>query len=332
MLIWVVSVMLPPMAIFFPLFTLLGDLGYLPRVAFNLDRCFKCCGACGKQALTMCMGLGCNAAGVVGARIIDSKRERLIAILTNSFVPCNGRFPALISIISIFLVTGAGIIGNSVLSTVMLTLVITLGVGMTLLASKILSKTLLKGEPSSFALELPPYRRPQIGKVIVRSVFDRTLFVLGRAVVSAIPAGLILWILANVELGGNSLFSHFADALSPVGNIMGLDGIILASFIIGFPANETIVPIMMMGYLSGNVLTETTGLMQLKSIFLANGWDMVTAINTIIFFLFHWPCATTLLTVKKETKSAKWTFLAFALPTITGFLMCVMINLLSKLI
>ncbi len=332
MLIWVVSVMLPPMAIFFPLFTLLEDLGYLPRVAFNLDKCFKSCGACGKQALTMCMGFGCNAAGVVGARIIDSKRERLIAIITNSFVPCNGRFPALISIISIFVVTGAGVVKKSIMPAIVLTLVISVAVLITFLSSKLLSGTLLKGEPSSFALELPPYRRPQIGKVIVRSIFDRTLFVLGRAVVSAIPAGLVLWILANVNICSTSLFSMFSALLEPVGNIMGLDGIILAAFILGFPANETVIPIMVMGYLSGNILTETTGLMQLKEVFLANGWNTVTAINTIVFFLFHWPCATTVLTIKKETKSYKWTAVAFALPTVIGFVLCVTINLISKLI
>lgn len=327
MLIWVVSVMLPPMAIFFPLFTLLEDLGYLPRVAFNLDKCFKCCGACGKQALTMCMGLGCNAAGVVGARIIDSRRERLIAIITNSFVPCNGRFPALISIISLFITGGAGVL-LGVLPSVILTLVIALGVLMTLLASKFLSKTLLSGETSSFVLELPPYRKPQIGKVIVRSIFDRTLFVLGRAVISAIPAGLLLWVLANVYIDGVSLMAMFAQALEPVGKIMGLDGIILMAFILGFPANETVVPIMIMGYLSGNVLSDSVSLMQIKEILFMNGWDMVTAINTIIFFMFHWPCATTLLTIYKETKSVKWTAVSFLLPTIMGFLMCVAVNLI----
>lgn len=328
MLIWVVSVMLPPMAIFFPLFTLLEDSGYLPRVAFNLDRCFKCCGACGKQALTICMGFGCNAAGVVGARIIDSKRERIIAIVTNSLVPCNGRFPAIISVISLFIAGGIGIVSKNILSTLILTLVILLGVGMTFLASKFLSKTMLAGETSSFVLELPPYRRPQISKVIVRSVFDRTLFVLGRAVVSAIPAGLILWVLANVQTGGSSLFSHFTEFMDSIGNLMGLDGVILAAFILGFSANETIVPIMIMGYLSGTVLTDTVSLAQIKDVLILNGWDMVTAINTIIFFLFHWPCATTLITIYKETKSLKWTFCSFLLPTVIGFLLCVGINLI----
>lgn len=326
MLIWVVSVMLPPMAIFFPLFTLLEDLGYLPRVAFNLDRCFKKCGACGKQALTMCMGFGCNAAGVVGARIIDSPRERLIAIITNGLVPCNGRFPALVSVITVFIVSGA------VMPAVTLTGAIAIGVAMTFIASKFLSVTFLRGEASSFVLELPPYRRPQIGKVILRSVFDRTLFVLARAVVSAIPAGLLLWLIANVNVGGASVFSHICDFLAPLGNLMGLDGVILAAFILGFPANETVIPIMIMGYLSGTVLSDSVSLAQLRDMLILSGWDMVTAVNTIIFFLFHWPCATTMLTIYKETKSAKWTALSFALPTVIGMGLCIIINLTCNLL
>ena len=325
MLVWVVSVMLPPMAIFFPLFTILEDLGYLPRVAFNLDRCFKCCGACGKQALTMCMGFGCNAAGVVGARIIDSPRERLIAIITNSLVPCNGRFPALISVITVF------IAGGIFLPAVAMTGFIGLGVFMTFVASYFLSKTFLRGEASSFVLELPPYRKPQIGKVIVRSVFDRTLFVLGRAVVSAVPSGVLLWVLANVNINGASLFLHFCNFLTPLGNAMGLDGVILAAFILGFTANETVIPIMIMGYLSGTVLSDAVSLASLKDVLILNGWDMVTAINVIIFFLFHWPCATTMMTIYKETKSAKWTLVSFALPTAIGVLMCILVNLAGNL-
>lgn len=332
MLIWVVSVMLPPMAIFFPLFTLLEDAGVLPRIAFNLDKCFKCCGACGKQALTMCMGVGCNAAGVVGARIIDSPRERLIAIITNSLIPCNGRFPALISVISVFLITGTGVVSKNVLPALYLTVAIVLAAGMTLVASKFLSKTILRGQTSSFVLELPPYRRPQIGKVIVRSVFDRTLFVLSRAVVSAIPAGLLLWLLANISIDGVSLFSHICRILQPIGNLMGLDGVILAAFILGFPANETVVPIMIMGYLSGTVLTDTVSLAQLRDMLIVNGWDMVTAINTIIFFLFHWPCATTMITIYKETRSVRWTALSFALPTVIGVALCIAINLACNLL
>lgn len=326
MLIWVVSVMLPPMAIFFPLFTLLEDLGYLPRVAFNLDRCFKGCGACGKQALTMCMGFGCNAAGVVGARIIDSPRERLIAIVTNSLVPCNGRFPAIISVICVFLVSGA------FMPSVVLSCAVGLGVLMTLFASLFLSKTFLRGEPSSFVLELPPYRKPQIGKVIVRSVFDRTVFVLGRAVISAIPAGLILWLCANLYAGDESIFSHFCDFLAPFGKIMGLDGVILAAFILGFSANETVIPIMLMGYMSGTVLSDSVSLASLRDVLILNGWDTVTAINMIVFFLFHWPCATTMLTIYKETKNTKWTLLSFMLPTTIGISICVVVNLVLNLL
>jgi len=326
MLVWVVSVMLPPMAIFFPLFTILEDLGYLPRVAFNLDKCFKRCGACGKQALTMCMGFGCNAAGVVGARIIDSPRERLIAIITNSLVPCNGRFPALISVITVF------VVGGIFMPAVVLTGAITLGIVMTFLASKFLSRTFLKGETSSFVLELPPYRRPQIGKVIVRSVFDRTLFVLGRAVATAIPAGLLLWLLANINIDGMSLFSWFCEILEPLGSVMGLDGVILAAFILGFTANETVIPIMLMGYISGTVLTDGVGLAQLRDVLVLNGWNTVTAVNMIVFFLFHWPCATTMLTIYKETKSAKWALTSFALPTVVGITLCVVINLVCNLL
>ncbi len=236
-LAWVISVMLPPMAIFFPLFTLLEDFGYLPRVAFNLDRCFKRCAACGKQALTMCMGFGCNAAGIIGCRIIDSPRERLIAMITNNFVPCNGRFPTMIAIITMFFVGSAAGAFSSVLSAAILAGVIVLGVLMTLLISKILSATVLKGVPSSFTLELPPYRKPQIGKVIVRSIFDRTLFVLGRAIAVAAPAGLIIWLMANISVGDATLLAHCSGFLDPFARVIGMDGVILLAFILGFPAN-----------------------------------------------------------------------------------------------
>ena len=245
-LAWVISVMLPPMAIFFPLFTLLEDLGYLPRVAFNLDNFFKKACAHGKQALTMCMGFGCNAAGVIGCRIIDSPRERLIAIITNNFVPCNGRFPTLIAIITMFFAGNTAGLFRSAISTLLLTGVIVLGIAMTLLVSKVLSKTILKGLPSSFALELPPYRKPQIGRVIVRSVFDRTLFVLGRAIAVAAPAGLLIWLLANINLGGISILTHCAGFLKPFARLIGLDGYILMAFILGFPANEIVIPIILM--------------------------------------------------------------------------------------
>ena len=319
---WVVSVMLPPMAIFFPLFTLLEDLGYLPRVAFNLDHCFKKCHACGKQALTMCMGFGCNAVGVTGCRIIDSPRERLLAIITNNFVPCNGRFPTIISIITMFFIVGnAGII-SSFLSAAMLTGVILLGILLTIGISKLLSVTLLKGVPSSFTLELPPYRPPQVGKVIVRSIFDRTLFVLGRAVSVAAPAGLIIYIMANVTVGGNTLLAHTAGFLDPFARLFGLDGVILMAFILGFPANEIVMPIAIMAYLSGSTLTEFENLSTLKTLLVDNGWTWLTATCTMLFSLLHFPCSTTLLSIKKETGSIKWTLLGFLLPTICGMLLC----------
>lgn len=326
-LAWVVSVMLPPMAIFFPLFTLLEDAGYLPRVAYNLDKPFKCCNACGKQSLTMCMGFGCNAVGIMGCRIIDSPRERLLAILTNSFVPCNGRFPMIITMITVFLVGGG--IFSSVLSALIMTLVILLSVVMTFTATKLLSKTLLKGVPSSFTLELPPYRKPQICKVIVRSLFDRTVFVLGRAVAVAAPAGLVIWVLANVMIGDMSLLSHISAFLDPLGRLMGLDGVILIAFILGFPANEIVVPIMIMAYTAGGSLTEL-GADALKTLFISNGWTPVTAICVLLFSLMHWPCSTSLITVKKETGSIKWTLIAALLPTAFGVISCILVNLISK--
>ncbi len=328
-LTWVVAVMLPPMAIFFPLFTLLEDLGYLPRIAFNLDKMFKKCRACGKQALTMCMGFGCNAVGVSGARIIDSPRERLIAILTNVFVPCNGRFPTMITLITIFFV---GINGNSFLSVIILTLVILLGFLLTFLASYILSKTILKGVPSSFTLELPPYRKPQIGKVIIRSIFDRTLFVLSRAVIVAVPAGALIWLLANLHINDISLLNHISSFLDPFGKLIGMDGVILISFILGFPANEIVIPIMLMTYMATGNLVEYESLESLRSILVNNGWTVITAICVLIFSLCHFPCSTTCLTIKKETGSLKWTLLAIIIPTLIGIILCFLINNISNFI
>lgn len=329
---WVISVMLPPMAIFFPLFTLLEDSGYLPRIAYNLDRPFKCCGACGKQALTMCMGFGCNAAGIVGCRIIDSPRERMLAILTNSFVPCNGRFPALIAMISMFFVGAAGGIVSSVTSAVILTAVILFGILATFVSTRLLSKTVLRGAASSFTLELPPYRRPQVGRVIVRSIFDRTLFVLGRAVVSAVPAGIIIWLAANVDVAGASLLHHAAVFLDPAARLMGLDGVILMAFILGLPANEIVVPIMIMAYTSEGVLTDALSLTELRVLLTANGWTWITAVSMMIFIMMHWPCATSLLTVKKETGSLKWTAVAALLPTAAGVLCCIIFTAVARII
>ena len=329
-LAWVVSVMLPPMAIFFPLFTLLEDLGYLPRVAFNLDKYFKRACACGKQALTMCMGFGCNAVGVVGCRIIDSPRERLIAIITNNFVPCNGRFPTLIAIIAMFFVSGSGPF-QAALSTLLLTSVIVLGVCMTFAVSRLLSKTILKGVPSSFTLELPPYRKPQIGKVILRSMLDRTLFVLSRAAAIAAPAGLLIWIMANVTIADMSLLRICTQFLDPFARAFGLDGVILFAFILGFPANEIVVPIIIMAYLSsGSILT--LNISALRELLISNGWTWLTAVCTMLFSLLHWPCSTTCLTIKKETQSLKWTAVSFAVPTTIGLLVCFVVASMSRLL
>ncbi len=328
-LAWVVSVMLPPMMIFFPLFTLLEDLGYLPRIAFNVDNFFKKCSSCGKQALTMAMGFGCNAVGVCGARIIDSPRERLIAIITNSFVPCNGKLPTLIAIITMFLV-GVGT-GNSLLSVIILMLVIIFGIFMTFIISKILSKTILKGVPSSFTLELPPYRKPQVIKVIVRSVLDRTIFVLGRAVSIAIPAGLVIWLMANVKFNSISVLSYTSNFLDPFASLLGMDGVILLAFILGFPANEIVMPIIIMSYMATGNLTDFSNLTELKTLLVDNGWTITTAISVMLFSLMHWPCSTTCLTIKKETKSNKWTLISILVPTLCGIVVCFAFNLIVNL-
>ena len=389
-LAWVVSVMLPPMAIFFPLFTLLEDLGYLPRIAFNMDRAFKRCRACGKQCLTTAMGFGCNAVGVIGCRIIDSPRERLIAILTNAFVPCNGRLPTLFMMITLIFMstssvalesaagsTGAGNAAAaawkdlpfslspgavSLLSALLLTLVILLGIAATLAASWFLSHTLLKGMPSSFTLELPPYRRPQIGKVILRSIFDRTLFVLGRAAAVAAPAGLIIWLLANVLyvgpesgwfamspqistlpgteitaltasglLDAPSLLTLITGFFDPLGRLMGLDGVILAAFILGFPANEIVVPIILMTYLQNGYLMEMTSSSALAGLLAGQGWTRITVLCMMIFCLFHWPCSTTVLTIRKETGSWKWAAVSILLPTAVGIGLCILTNCICQL-
>ena len=327
-LTWIISVMLPPMAIFFPLFTILEDLGYLPRIAFNMDGFFKKCCCTGKQMITMCMGFGCNAAGVVGCRIIDSPRERLIAILTNSFVPCNGRFPFLIAISTIFIAGSITGFASSIISTIAVVFVILLGIFFTLIISKILSKTILKGIPSSFVLELPPYRKPQFGKILIRSIFDRTLFVLGRAISVAAPAGLVIWLFANIGFNGNSLLSIIANFLNPFAQLMGLDGYILTAFILGIPANEIVLPIILMCYLGGHSLVNLEDTFSIGQILISNGWTLLTAINVMLFTILHYPCATTLLTIKKETGSWKWTFFSFLLPTICGIVICMFNNLI----
>lgn len=324
---WVIAVMLPPMAIFFPLFTLLEDFGYLPRVAFNLDEAFRRCGAHGKQSLTMCMGFGCNACGVTGCRIIESPRERLIAILTNSFVPCNGRFPTLMAMILIFFIPVASPV-RTLAAGAVLTGFILLGIIVTLLMSKLLSSTILKGIPSSFILELPPYRVPKAGSVIIRSIRDRTVFVLGRAIAVAAPFGIVIWILANIKIGSVSILDHCTDFLDPFGRLIGVDGVIVMAFILGFPANEIVIPVMLMSYMSSGVLTDYSSLSQLQDILAGCGWTFRTALCVAILCLFHFPCGTTCLTVKKETGSLKWTACAFLLPTLTGIMLCMVINIL----
>lgn len=270
----------------------------------------------------MCMGFGCNAAGIVGCRIIDSPRERLIAMLTNNFVPCNGRFPTLIAILTMFFVGTAGGALQSISSALLLTGIIVLGVLMTFLVSALLSRTILKGVPSSFTLELPPYRKPQIGKVIVRSILDRTLFVLGRAMAVAAPAGMIIWILANVTVGDMTLLAHCAGFLDPFARFLGLDGVILMAFILGLPANEIVVPIIIMAYLATGSLTDLSDLSALRALLTENGWTWITAVSTMLFSLMHWPCSTTCLTIRKETQSWKWTAAAFVIPTVMGMLVC----------
>ena len=332
---WIVSVMLPPMAIFFPLFTLLEDLGYLPRIAFNLDKCFKKCCSSGKQALTMCMGFGCNAAGVVGCRIISSKRERLIAILTNSFVPCNGRFPFLITIATIFFTSAAHAgesLKSSLIATFIVFIIVCIGIGFTFLVSYILSKTILKGATDCTLLELPPYRKPQIGKILVHSLLDRTLFVLGRALSVAVPAGILIWILSNIQIANISILTYIANFFDPFAKLMGLDGYILTAFLLGLPANEIVLPIILMCYTGAGSLIDTNSIQSLFEILSANGWTIITAINVMLFSLLHFPCATTLLTIKNETKSWKWTAIAFLIPTVIGIVMCMMFNLIYHII
>ena len=326
---WVVSVMLPPMLIFFPLFALLEEAGYLPRVAFLLDHTFCRCRACGKQALTMCMGLGCNAVGVTGCRIIDSPRERLVAILTNSMVPCNGRFPTLIALIALF-AAGGGLGGSLVRAAALLALLL-VGVGATFLASRLLTATVLRGAPSAFTLELPPFRRPAWRRGIAESVTQRALFVLRRAVTAAAPAGLVIWLAANAAPGGVTLLARLCGFLDPFARVLGLDGAILAAFLLAAPANELMLPILLMAYLSSGTVADTGDLSALGTLLTGHGWTWLTALNTMLFSLLHWPCATTCLTIRSETGSWKWTAAAILLPTGMGVLLCACTTALARL-
>jgi ferrous iron transport protein B len=306
-LAWVVSVMLPPMAIFFPAFTILEDLGYLPRVAYNMDFLFKKAGAHGKQALTMAMGFGCNAAGVVATRVIDSPRERLIAILTNNFVPCNGRFPTLIMLATVFVAASFSPAAASFIAAASVVGVVLIGVFVTLVVSWFLSRTVLKGQASAFTLELPPYRRPNVGRILYTSLIDRTIFVLLRAIMTAVPAGAVIWVLGNIHVHGASVADAVAGFLNPFGLLLGLDGVILLAYIIAIPANEIVVPTMLMVYMGAGMMTGVPSFAGLRSLLIEqNGWTMLTAINLMLFSLLHNPCATTILTIYKETKSVKW--------------------------
>ncbi len=318
---WVVSVMLPPMAIFFPLFTLLEDFGLLPRISFNLDPIFKCCGSCGKQALTMCMGLGCNAVGVTSCAIISSPRQKLISILTNSFMPCNGRFPTIILLAAILFPEGADIS-----APISVMAVILLGVAATLISTKLLSLIYCRKETMSFALELPPYRKPKIWDTLLRSFYDRTLKVLFRAIKASAPAGLIIWLLANININDASLISYICRYLDAPASVFGLNGTILFAFILGLPANEIIMPIVLMCCASGNSLMLIPDAQEMGAILQNNGWNECTIICVLIFTLFHWPCATTLMTIKKECGKIRYVVLAALLPCLWGFLLCFIVN------
>jgi ferrous iron transport protein B len=320
-LAWVVAVMLPPMAIFFPIFTILEDLGYLPRVAFNLDWLFKRAGAHGKQALTMAMGFGCNAAGVISTRVIDSPRERLIAILTNNFVPCNGRFPTLILLATVFVAASVPPVLASVVAAGSVVWVVLIGVFFTLLMSWVLSRTVLRGEASAFTLELPPYRRPNVMRILYTSLIDRTIFVLWRAMQTAAPAGAVIWILGNISVNNISLAQHVANFLNPLGLLIGLDGVILLAYIIAIPANEIVVPTMMMVYMGVSVMTDVPGFAELRTLLIdGHGWTLLTAINLMLFSLLHNPCATTIMTIYKETKSVRWATLSVVITLGLAFL------------
>lgn len=331
-LAWVVSVMLPPMAIFFPLFTILEDLGYLPRVAFNLDFLFRRAGAHGKQALTMAMGFGCNAAGVIATRVIDSPRERLIAILTNAFVPCNGRYPTLIMLATIFVGAQFPAAVASVAAAGAVVAVVALGIAFTLVVSWALSRTILSGQASAFALELPPYRRPGVLRILYTSLIDRTLFVLMRACMTAAPAGGIIWLLGNVVAGDATLDQHAARALEPLGRALGLDGVILLAYVIAIPANEIVVPTMLMVYLGAGQMTELTSFDELRRVLVdGHGWTLLTAVNLMLFSLLHNPCATTILTIFKETRSARWAAFGALLPLGIGLLVTFLVATVWRL-
>jgi len=327
----VISVMLPPMAIFFPTFALLENYGYLPRVAFNMDRLFKSVGAHGKQSLTMAMGFGCNAAAVMSSRIIESPRERMLAILTNNFVPCNGRWGTLIVLASLFMATGFTGGMQSLVTTAVIVGIVLFGILITFLVSWILSKTALKGVPTHYTLELPPYRKPKFFDTVLRTSLNKSFSVLNRAIKVAAPAAILTWVLANIYVGDTSILLHIVNFLDPLGQLIGLDGYILMAFLIGLPANEIVLPILLMGYLSTGALIDVDSIDDLKQIFLDNGWTWLTALNMMLFSLLHFPCGTTLVNIYKETKSIKWTFWSFMIPTGIAFLVTFLIAQIVRL-
>jgi len=339
---WVVSVMLPPMAIFFPLFTLLEDFGYLPRVAFNLDNVFRKSGAHGKQALSMTMGFGCNAAGVVATRIIDSPRERLIAIITNNFALCNGRWPTQILIASLFIGALVPAYWGGLISAMAVVGIAVLGVLLTFVVSWSLSRTVLRGEASTFSLELPPYRPPRIWQTIYTSVIDRTLIVLWRAVTFALPAGAVIWLISNIVIGGQSIAEHLINILNPIGILIGLNGIILVAYIVAIPANEIVIPTILMltvlvtgvtGVGQGaGVMFELDSSAETMALFKAGGWTLLTAVNLMLFSLIHNPCSTTIYTIYKETGSKKWTTIAALLPLVMGFVVTFVVAQIWRLV
>jgi ferrous iron transport protein B len=339
---WVVSVMLPPMAIFFPLFTLLEDFGYLPRVAFNLDNLYKKAGAHGKQSLSMMMGFGCNAAGVVATRVIDSPRERLIAIITNNFALCNGRWPTQILIATLFI--GALVPAHlaGLVSALAVVGIAVLGVALSFLVSFGLSRTVLKGQVSTFSLELPPYRPPRVLQTIYTSLIDRTLIILGRAVMFALPAGAVIWLMSNIQIGGVSIAEHLVSALDPIGLLIGLNGVILVAYIVAIPANEIVIPTILMltalttgaaGMGAGaGVMFETDNAADLMALFAAGGWTLLTAVNLMLFSLIHNPCSTTIFTIFRETGSRKWTAVAALTPLVMGFIVTFFVAQIWRLV
>ena len=325
---WVVSVMLPPMAIFFPIFALLENFGYLPRVAFNLDNVFRKANCSGKQALTMCMGFGCNACGVTECRIIPNKKQRLNAVVTNNFIPCNGRFPTLIAVITIFMASSFGSYTRSVISALILTAFIILSILISMGISLLLSKTILKNDDKELVMEMPRFKKPKILRTIYDSIKNRAVFVLLRALVVALPAGAVIWLCANVTINNESILSYIVSIFQPVGEIFGLDGEIIIGLLLGFPANEIVIPIVLMAYSGSSTLVDYNSINELGALLISNGWTIKTAICMIIIVLMHFPCSTTCLTIYKETKSIKWTLISIVLPTLVGLLLCFLVNLI----